>query len=1155
VATRAEIGIITRLIGLPEVQRGLKSLEQSPGLIGRAFRSGSPAIGAFQAGLGRLHIQVGGLLNTLTRFGPLAGVASVAGFVALTKSALDFGSELHDTSLKLGISTDNLQEWRHVAKLSGVDSGSLNIGLRFLQRNLAGAASGTGDASKAFQRLGISVKDSSGQLKSTDAVILELADKFKGLENETERTALSLQIFGRSGTEWIPVLLEGGASIAKIRKEARDLGLVIEEDLIDAADEAGDTWDRFSSVLNVSVKRAFLALAPEIAKLNDYLPELSVKIVAAAKALGGVLVEGATGAADALVFVTENMDLVAAATGALIGLQLGKAFGPWGVAAGVLTGALVGLELQTGKVSGVMEDFVAQLTTRSHVVSAFAGVVDLVAEAMRGLTTGEIVVSQERAMLALEGTGTALDDVARRMNEYVGLKNPVVQAASQLVAVHWEQAASARAAALAEEELSGAMSGTVGSSRDALHVGVQRFALDLRYQDIIKRNEEAEKVRAKAVGETTKVQEEQVKKEQESAALRAEIQRDWRSNLFERLRLSDEEARRVLASEKKITSSVEDRVHAHGALVRSIRDTTAAQDRMERSGAFVYASLRKASGDYFRELGDRAKNAETVLRSTFDSLTDAVTKFLETGKFGLKDFFAVLKHEVAAFFAKDIVASVFGGGGAGGGGGFLGDIFGSIFGGGSGGGGSSGGGSSGGGFLGDIFGSIFGDLFKGGGGTDTLGGGSSGGSASGGGGLFGGGGFLGDIFGSIFGGGSDIISGSEGIDTLTGSSAGGAAGGGLNFGSLGNLSSLLGVAGFLSGNKTLGAIGTGLGLISKLPALGQLLTTGSFAGFGAGLGALLGPIGLAFGAFQLFQMLKKKSKPSFGGVVYVGKKKPRFDQLTADGGFGTKDSRAFGEAIDTAFRQVLQPLGADLTKNLPGLGYGFTKGRGFFFSEGTGKFYKDGGEVVRKAVSSLLKWALKNKAIGGLSKEERAFLGNVTVGAKFPVSRYGFSPGKSTAASAASKKGQSDDPDLVKDKVATGPGKDKDLVVPDNKTKGRVASDKGDRDRDGDKDTSGSSTGGGGFKDVMSAATGGTMVAHKPTLLLVGEGGEPEEVNVTPISRRRPGGTGPVAPLVVGGTIVHLHFHGPFIADETSIEQLARRLERVMARQTKRIYG
>jgi hypothetical protein len=148
--------------------------------------------------------------------GALAPLASVAGLVGLAKGALDAGDKLHDLAQSTGVSVEALARFKKAASVSGTDIDAVGKALVKLSKSMLEASSGSKQQAGAFKALGINVKDSNGQLKSADAVMLEVADRFKQMPDGVAKTALSLKLFGRAGAEMIPMLDMGGQAIDKL---------------------------------------------------------------------------------------------------------------------------------------------------------------------------------------------------------------------------------------------------------------------------------------------------------------------------------------------------------------------------------------------------------------------------------------------------------------------------------------------------------------------------------------------------------------------------------------------------------------------------------------------------------------------------------------------------------------------------------------------------------------------------------------------------------------------------------------------------------------------------------------------------------------------------------------------------------------------------
>jgi hypothetical protein len=164
-----------------------------------------------------------------------AAAAGIAAALAGSVHALvSYGSDVNDLSARTGVATDQLQRLGHVASLSGISFEEMAQSMNFAAR-------------KGVKNVGAEIAKVADRVK-------ELTEKGRG----AEAAKLAMDRFGRSGARLIPFLREGSKRIAEMSDEFAELGLVIDQDTVKAADELGDRIDVASA--------SFKGLAYTIAK-------------------------------------------------------------------------------------------------------------------------------------------------------------------------------------------------------------------------------------------------------------------------------------------------------------------------------------------------------------------------------------------------------------------------------------------------------------------------------------------------------------------------------------------------------------------------------------------------------------------------------------------------------------------------------------------------------------------------------------------------------------------------------------------------------------------------------------------------------------------------------------------------------------------------
>jgi hypothetical protein len=190
----------------------------------------------------------------------LGVTASVGGLVAFAKAGIDAADDIGKLAQKVGVTTESLSAMQYAAKLSDVSNEQLATGLARLARAASDAAAGSKESSEAFQAIGVAVKDSNGNLRSTEDLLLDIADRFSKMEDGAGKTALAMRIFGRAGADLIPLLNAGRSGFEEFRREAERVGRVISSDTAKAAEEFNDNMTR----LGIAAGSAKFALAESL---------------------------------------------------------------------------------------------------------------------------------------------------------------------------------------------------------------------------------------------------------------------------------------------------------------------------------------------------------------------------------------------------------------------------------------------------------------------------------------------------------------------------------------------------------------------------------------------------------------------------------------------------------------------------------------------------------------------------------------------------------------------------------------------------------------------------------------------------------------------------------------------------------------------------
>ena len=204
-------------------------------------------------------IQVGKALGTAIAGG---AIAVATGLTAMVKGAIDSADAMRDLSIRTGVSTETLSAFGYAASQTGTDVDTLAKGMKALAINAANSLNPTSEMAKIFKELKIDAIDpATGSLKDIGDLTLEVADRFKAMEDGTTKLALAAALLGaKAGPQLIEFMNQGSVGMAEFTDKARDLGLVLDTETAKAADDFNDTLGDLKAV----TQGYALALAKEL---------------------------------------------------------------------------------------------------------------------------------------------------------------------------------------------------------------------------------------------------------------------------------------------------------------------------------------------------------------------------------------------------------------------------------------------------------------------------------------------------------------------------------------------------------------------------------------------------------------------------------------------------------------------------------------------------------------------------------------------------------------------------------------------------------------------------------------------------------------------------------------------------------------------------
>ena len=197
-------------------------------------------------------------------------IEQVAAVVELTRETAKSAEEAHKMGQAFGMSAQEFMKLKFAAEMSDVPIENMQTGLRFLAMNAVKASQGSAEASTAFARAGVSIYGGNGKLKSTSQLLMDISDRLSGMKDGIEKTALAGELLGaRSGAKLIPFLDQGPEKLKAFADEAQNLGLVIDEQGVEASERLMESWKRIMGAVAGLRNVIGITLVPVLQKVID----------------------------------------------------------------------------------------------------------------------------------------------------------------------------------------------------------------------------------------------------------------------------------------------------------------------------------------------------------------------------------------------------------------------------------------------------------------------------------------------------------------------------------------------------------------------------------------------------------------------------------------------------------------------------------------------------------------------------------------------------------------------------------------------------------------------------------------------------------------------------------------------------------------------
>lgn len=194
--------------------------------------------------------------------------------ISMTKESAEYAKEITTLASVTGQSAESLQEFDYAAEMIGVSSDRIRDSLKETTNKMQEAATGTGDAYEAYNKLGVKITDVDGQLRSAEDVFYDTIDALGEMKNKTERDALAMDLMSESAQELNPLIEIGSDGLKQYAQEAHSMGYVLDNEALTALTEVDDAYQRLQKSQEGAKNQLSAEFAPYLTEFYEKITKL-----------------------------------------------------------------------------------------------------------------------------------------------------------------------------------------------------------------------------------------------------------------------------------------------------------------------------------------------------------------------------------------------------------------------------------------------------------------------------------------------------------------------------------------------------------------------------------------------------------------------------------------------------------------------------------------------------------------------------------------------------------------------------------------------------------------------------------------------------------------------------------------------------------------
>lgn len=260
--------------------------------------------------------------------------AAFSSVLALTAKYAAAADDINTLAKTTGLSTEAVQKYQYATDLCDVSIETIADSLKQLKPKMQQARDGSEELRKSFADLGVEYLNTDGSLRDSSVVFEELLVGLSKIENQTERDAAAVKLFGESAGRLNPIISDGGKAFKEVSEQMKDY--ILPQETLDRLNAFNDKLDTLKAKGSGTMAQIAVELSSGFDPLFNTANSLLDKVQSAidsgeieqlASDVANVINDVAEALGKAVKFVIDFKDEIAAGAAALVTFKAAIAIG------------------------------------------------------------------------------------------------------------------------------------------------------------------------------------------------------------------------------------------------------------------------------------------------------------------------------------------------------------------------------------------------------------------------------------------------------------------------------------------------------------------------------------------------------------------------------------------------------------------------------------------------------------------------------------------------------------------------------------------------------------------------------------------------------------------------------------------------------------